>query len=283
MKNENTYQQDVIKYFHDKASGYDRVDEQAYWRLSDSILWELFNSRVLSTLPKNFSFLDAGGGTGRWSLKVLEAYPSSNGMVRDLSPDMLQQAKIKQDTVGANRLGLSEGQIETMPEFEDESFDLIFNFHNVIGFLPEPVVAFKEMCRLLKTGGTVVTVAPNYYHMIFFNLSCGRVDEAQKVLESRKGTFVSNMPEINVFSVSDVQKLYSLAGISPTFDCGFPISIYPGYQETQLEGQTATLAQCLEDQKRFEVIRDIEMLLINNTSSESASRGNNLFIVGTKE
>ena len=59
----------TFEYFKNKAADYDRVDEQVYWRLSDSILWHTFNEYILKNLPSNFSFLDAGGGTGRWSEK----------------------------------------------------------------------------------------------------------------------------------------------------------------------------------------------------------------------
>ena len=85
-------QEKVLQYFKGKASGYDLVEGQVYWRLSDQLLWHLFNGSTLSKLNESFHFLDAGGGTGRWSEKVLRSYDGSTGVIYDLSADMLEHA-----------------------------------------------------------------------------------------------------------------------------------------------------------------------------------------------
>ena len=43
-------QEKVLQYFKGKASGYDLVEGQVYWRLSDQLLWHLFNGSSLSKL-----------------------------------------------------------------------------------------------------------------------------------------------------------------------------------------------------------------------------------------
>ena len=277
------YETDVVEYFKNKAADYDRVDEQVYWRLSDSILWHTFNEYILKNLPSNFSFLDAGGGTGRWSEKILTSYQSASGVICDLSEDMLLQAALKQKKIGVERLALLNGSIENMQDIPDNSFDLVFNFHNVIGFVSNYKKMISELTRVLKKGGTLVTLAPNYYHMIYFNISCGRFKEASNVLKNGRGTFVSGMPEMFVFTPRQLRDLYCDNNITISMITGFPITIYPGYLETQIEGSTSSLIDVLETKNGFDAIMEIEKRLITTGGDEIASRGNNIFISGVKK
>lgn len=58
---------------------------------------ERFQKRGLGSITRRVHVFDAGGGTGRWSLKVLLEYPESTGYTYDLSEDMLRQAKAKRE------------------------------------------------------------------------------------------------------------------------------------------------------------------------------------------
>jgi ubiquinone/menaquinone biosynthesis C-methylase UbiE len=51
-------------YFAEKAEKYDEVEDQVYWKLSDELLWFQMQ-KYLNSYRENFTFLDAGGGTGR--------------------------------------------------------------------------------------------------------------------------------------------------------------------------------------------------------------------------
>jgi len=79
-------------YFKHKAKQYDDVDKQYYWKLSDDLLWWNLQ-KFLKKLPKNFRFLDAGGGTGRWSERILHSYPHATGVICDISSSMLDVAE----------------------------------------------------------------------------------------------------------------------------------------------------------------------------------------------
>jgi len=268
------------KYFHTKADQYDDVDKQLYWVLSDALLWIAFKS-ILDTLPSSFSFLDAGGGTGRWTNKILHYYPKSTGVLYDLSKDMLEVAKIKFKTNSlSKRLHIYQGNVIKSPELNKNSFNISFNFHNVIGFVDNPKKFIKRLASVTRKNGYVVTFAPNYYHAIYFNTSIGNIKQAQSIAKKFKGKFTSEMPDIHFFTPQRISQLYKNANLNVTWLTGFPNTIYPNFQETQLSGQTTNLANLLSNKQTFKSILQIEKKLYTN--QDISSRGNNIFIVGKK-
>ncbi len=273
-------QNEVLEYFKDKASGYDLVEGQVYWRLSDQLLWHIFDKRALSRLAESFRFLDAGGGTGRWSEKVLRNYKSSMGMIYDLSSDMLEQSEQKRKNGLEKKLELRQGSIESMNDIDDETFDLTFSFHNVLGFVNSPQEAIKEMVRVTKKGGYVVSVVPNQYHCIFFNLMLGRVNEAVHASDEGKGRFTLDMPYMHLFTPQNLKEFYQKAGLEDVNVLGFPVTVYPGMQETQISGSTERIANLLENSDNYDNIYKLEEQL--SSKGEVAARGNNLFAIGIK-
>jgi ubiquinone/menaquinone biosynthesis C-methylase UbiE len=270
-ENENS----VLGYFKNKAADYDLVDQQIYWRLSDALLWNTLN------LQKRFNFLDAGGGTGRWSCKILEEYSMSNGTIYDLSPDMLAQAEAKICHGLEGRLDLIQGELQNMEDIKNNSYDIVFNFHNVLGFVKDPFIALSEMKRVCKDDGYVVSFVPNQYHSIFFNIFLGRMDEAETASVTSKGRFTKEMPYMHVFTPKSISELYDKSGLVIEFITGFPTAIYPGMQETQLVGSSENLSNILDDEYNFQKVYEIEKRLLED-GDNIAARGNNLFVVGKK-
>jgi ubiquinone/menaquinone biosynthesis C-methylase UbiE len=272
--------QAVQKYFADKADQYDAVDQQTYWQLSDRLLWQALDQFVLKNLPAGFRFCDAGGGTGRWSLKVLQNYASSQGVTVDFSAAMLEQARAKCSAHGlTGRWELLERDLHAIDDIPSESFDLVFNFHNVIGFVADPEKVIFNLKRILKSGGVLCTLAPNAYHAAFFNLKNGNLEETRKAI-AQKGRFTTQMPDIHLFTPDSLKALMDRAGLTTTTLTGFPSLIYPGYAETQLHGQTQSLADMLSDPEMQTRIFEIEKSVIGH--ADVAARGNNIFIAATK-
>ena len=184
----NTYETRVKKYFKQKAEKNNLVDAQLYWHLSDAILWKKLTS-YLDSLPKNFVFLDAGGGTGRWTHKILNAYPKSKGIIIDLSEDMLQVAVASaQKNNTTKRLHAIQGNLNTSFKSHIAApVDIAFNFHNVIGFVDSPKQFIRHMANVVKPKGYVITLAPNLYHAVYFNVLLGNIAKAKKILSTKKG------------------------------------------------------------------------------------------------
>lgn len=272
-------QEETIKYFQEKADKYDLVEDQYYWRLSDKLLWNIFNERVLSKLPENFSFLDAGGGTGRWSLKILQHYPNAKGITYDLSKSMLEQARIKKEKYCLEeRWKIIQGDLHNIESIPEGTIDVSFNFHNVLGFVEKPDKVLLQIRHVLRKGGYIVSFVPNKYHSIYFNLTIQKIEEAKKSAQGI-GRFTENMPYIHLYSPTKLEKLYKEVGLEKTNLIGFPIFIYPGYKETQLEGSTDSLKDILSDRENFNDIYELETQFLQENL---AARGNNLLIIGKK-
>lgn len=274
--------QEVITYFKNKAKDYDLVEKQKYWNLSDKLLWEIFKDTVLSKMPENFIFLDAGGGTGRWTQKILDEYPKSKGIIIDISKDMLNEAKNKMqnDKKYSNRIDFIEYNLENIDCIETNKFDLSFNFHNVLGFVENPEKVISELYRVTKKSGYVVSLVPNLYHNVFFNIFVGDIQLAEETMKTKKGKFTKDMPAMNMYTPDSIQKIYQQVGLKTNILSGFPITIYPSMQETQIEGDSMHVANILSSKKNFDKIYEMEKKLLHNT--DLASRGNQIYIVGQK-
>lgn len=277
MKN---YSKNVDNYFKQKADKYDDVETQIYWNLSDRLLWDVF-SAYLNTLPKKFHFLDAGGGTGRWSFKILKDFPTSRGTIFDASPSMLKIAKAKSEVNNfQKRVSIVKGDLLKIPRNLENSFDVVFNFHNVLGFVSNPALALKNMVKAAVKGGLLISFVPNLYHLIYFNLTQHNVPQAEKALRRGKGVFTNEMPEISLFTPDSIKQLYVEMNLQVVLLTGFPSVIYPGFQETQIKGSTRNLQDLLSNQKDFDRIYNLEKRLLQE--KDIAARGNNIFIVGVK-
>jgi SAM-dependent methyltransferase len=280
MTNDRTQ---VLDYFAGKAAAYDAVDEQSYWRLSDQLLWWLLDRFVLPTLPPRARVLDAGGGTGRWILKVLDACQDASGVLLDLSPHMLAVARGKAERLGVTRrLHLVEADLEQAGEdaLPADRFDLAICFHNVLGFVSDPDRAIGRLAASLRPGGQLVLVAPNRYHAAFFSLAGHHVDEAISAIARGTGRFTADMPPMHLFGPDDLRRSCDRHGLAITQLTGFPVLIYPGQQETQLFGSTASIAHLLEDPDTFARILAIEQEAV--LGDGVAARGNNLFIAARR-
>lgn len=276
------YEAEVIEYFDAKAEEYDLVEEQVYWRLSDKLLWNVFNEQVLRKLPTNFRFIDAGGGTGRWTMKILQAFPHAQGLIYDLSASMTAQARASAERIGvADRLRIQNGRLEDVDQAVAPGFDLIFNFHNVLGFVQDPRIVVAQLRTLLNDKGMLVSFVPNSYHAAFFNLMLGKLDEARRALTANRSRFTDNMPDMHFFTPTAIANLYREAGLAVERMTGFPNLIYPGYQETQLRGSTTVLQNVLGTQENFNIIYDMEYLVQKDDAI--VARSNNIFIVGSKQ
>jgi len=271
----------VLKYFKGKAGSYDLVDTQSYWNFSDELLWYLLEKVAFKALgKKKFRFLDAGGGTGRWFIKILERFPHSSGTIYDLSPHMLAEAEKKLKSKGLlGRAGVVNGNIKHMTDQKSGTYDLIICFHNVLGFVDDPKAALKEISRLLRKGGLFVSVVPNKYHGVYFNISEGRLAVAEKIAYKNRGTFHDSMPDMDFFTPDGIKKLYARSGLPDVRTYGFPVALYPTIKETTIKESTKSLKDMLTG-KTLVSLRNMEKRLVLN--EDAAGRGNNLFVIGRK-
>ncbi len=67
--------------------------------------------------------------------------------------------------LGIKNVDVVGGSAEALP-FEDNSFDLVFSEY-MLQYVPDKNKALSEVKRVLKPGGVVVTVVPNYLERVF--------------------------------------------------------------------------------------------------------------------
>lgn len=107
--------------------------------------------RLLSNLSKgNKKTLDLGCGEGT-RLSLL----SKNGTGVDISRKAISLAKKKYP-----KLTFTVGNLEKL-KFKDNSFDLVYSAY-VFEHLSNPVKVINEVKRILKMGGNLVVICPNY-------------------------------------------------------------------------------------------------------------------------
>jgi ubiquinone/menaquinone biosynthesis C-methylase UbiE len=103
-------------------------------------------------LSRSSRVLDVACGPGI----VVEALARSAGQVIgcDITPAMLEKARAR--CAGLTNTLFKPGRAEALP-FEDASFDVVVS-RSAVHHFPDPTAAFREMARVVKSGGRVVTV-----------------------------------------------------------------------------------------------------------------------------
>jgi len=101
--------------------------------------------------------LDVGSGTGVLSLAVRAANPSGRIEGIDLSPAFVEYAT-KQHADA--RVHFQVGDAQKLG-FPDKSFDAALSLL-VLNFVPDPVLALREMRRVTKPGGTLAAAVWDY-------------------------------------------------------------------------------------------------------------------------
>jgi len=126
-------------YHDEKSKSYDETFSILYFRVFDIITWKYLEP-YLPTNP-NALVLDAGGGTGRWTIRI--AKKTQKVVLMDISEQMLKVAaeRIKQEGIKENVV-IKKGDI-TRTGYADETFDLIFCEHALFLF-QEPDTLLKE-------------------------------------------------------------------------------------------------------------------------------------------
>lgn len=273
------------EYFKGKAAEYDDVDGQLYWVLSDNFYKEILKRELPRFLQnKDIRLLDAGAGTGRWTLFFSELFGAEydiRGTLVDLSPEMLDEARRKIESQGlSQKFECSEANIESLSEFKDSHYDVSLSFYNVLSFVENPSKALAEIARKLRPGGIHVSVVANTYHAYYFNILTDRLSELERTEHDSTVRFNSQMPPIHCFTPHELEALYLSSGFKNVEIMGGPNFIYPGMEETFVHGQTESLKKKLSGQEALNSILALE--LKHYKDQGIASRANTLLAIAQK-
>lgn len=95
--------------------------------------------------------LDVATGTGVVAITAARLGAIVSGL--DLTPELLDQARLSAPVAGLKNIDWKEGDVESLP-WPDAVFDVVLSQFGHM-FAPRPEVAVREMLRVLKPGGRI--------------------------------------------------------------------------------------------------------------------------------
>jgi ubiquinone/menaquinone biosynthesis C-methylase UbiE len=284
---ENNHYKRVISYFSKKAAQYDLVDKQLYWSLSDQLLKKIIDKKIVDNFlnSKELRIMDAGAGTGRWSLVLYDLFKKKKRQVQldlvDITQPMLKEAEDKIRKRGLNKqIRTYVGNIEDLSGYKNNFYDIIISFYNVLSFAENPKKILREAYKKLKNNGLYACIVSNKYHSYFFNIITAKGSGLKEISDSSKVRFNKNMPSIHCFTPAGIRSLFEEVGLKNIEVMGFPNFIYPDIEETYLVGQSCRHQNILKNKKIFSQILRTEYKECFN--SDSSARGNTLLVIGRK-
>ena len=110
--------------------------------------------KVLSYITDDFSgkLLDVPVGTAVFTQRKWSSLKNAHITCLDYSTDMLEQAKRRLD--GQAHINFIQGDVGNL-QMDDESFDIVLSMNGFHAF-PDKQKAFRETCRVLKSGGDFI-------------------------------------------------------------------------------------------------------------------------------
>lgn len=136
--------------------------------------------KVLSYIPDDFSgkLLDVPVGTAVFTQRKWSSLKNAHITCLDYSTDMLEQAKRRLD--GKAHINFIQGDVGNL-QMDDESFDVVLSMNGFHAF-PDKQKAFRETCRVLKSGGDFIAC-------FYIRGKSKRTDWLVKNILAKKGWF----------------------------------------------------------------------------------------------
>ena len=226
-------------FFTRRSPRYDRLADRPFWAFSDRVLAELLSRHLLDGLREDapVRFLDAGGGTGRWALRLLARFPRASGVLVDVSPGMLQVARRKAAGLAlTSRLSILEHDLHRPIPESLGRFDLALAFHNVAGLVADPAALIRRLTRALRPGGRIALVLPSLHAAAAKCLKAGRDGELRRLRSRGAVRYGSGVPEVLVFTPALARECLRRTGCRDVTVLGFPVSVQPEGEGERLPG-----------------------------------------------
>ncbi|KAL4912762.1 S-adenosyl-L-methionine-dependent methyltransferase [Aspergillus aurantiobrunneus] len=108
---------------------------------------------LLAHLKPGMRILDVGCGPGSITTDLAQLVPTGHVTGIEYVPDPLDEARALAASRGVTNVDFREGDIHAL-DFADGSFDVV-HAHQVLQHIRDPVLALREMRRVVKDGGVV--------------------------------------------------------------------------------------------------------------------------------
>jgi len=147
---------DLARSYDVAAAGWQRtIGRLDYPRAYEALLTRALNETPSLRSANDLRALDCGTGTGALSsaLAAVAGVPTRIDAL-DLSPRMLDVAR-ERFRASSLDVTLQHGDVRHLP-YNDNAFDVAMAGH-LLEHLPDPVTALREMVRVVRPGGLVLT------------------------------------------------------------------------------------------------------------------------------
>lgn len=132
----------------EEATEYDAMD---FTEVNNSFVEEV----ISLSLPEQGLMLDAGTGTGRIPVLMCQKLPQWQIIAIDMAQSMLQVAAHHVEQAGLqSQISLELVDAKNLP-YDDNSFDVVIS-NSLVHHLPNPLLFFEELKRVLKPHGAVL-------------------------------------------------------------------------------------------------------------------------------
>jgi len=143
----------------------------------------LDNIRRFVPAEKDAIILDAGGGTGIWSIEL--AKMGYNAVLTDISKGMLDKAKKKIEELGLHsQIEIMVSDICNMPEFSDNHFAMVLCEGDPLSYCGNYRKALAECVRVVKPGGAVIASVDNRVSALAWLKDTTDREAVQRLLET---------------------------------------------------------------------------------------------------
>ncbi len=271
-------------FFHPYSQTVDEAAKtSSFWKLSDALIIEIIKREIAPFTSEESIVMDAGGGTGRWAVKLSEIL-RGRIIVFDRSPDMLAQAqKNIAASNSSDRIDITEGDLIAMHHYNEASVDHVVSIYSPLSFVYEQEKAACELFRILKPGGRILIMSHGYYNAIaskINNYKAGE-EELSSLAKTCMVKWAPHVPELVTHSKESIEQLFTQAGFRILKTYGVPVFIQPGSEDFDPQNKTQSeVSAYLDSPDIFKTIFDLEMQF--NAEATIANRGMNMFMLAEK-
>jgi len=255
----------VINYYGRSAESYDGEYDNPYFkRLYDKITWRY----IEPYLPDEGVVLDAGGGTGKWTISLAER--GLRVTLYDVSNEMLNVARRKIRERGLQALvTFKQGDICRI-DYPENSFDFVLAEGDPISYCSDPDEAVSELARVLKPSRFIAAGVDSLFSVARGMLVRKGPEEAIKVLREKRFFAERWGFDCWAFSPDDLNQLFERNGLEVVKIVGKTIA-FASRPETE---------PLLQDEEKAKKLLELELMLCEEPSI--VGYGGHLHIVGRK-
>jgi len=191
----------VESYYDKKSPNYDAGFDTLFFKVYDEITWRYLEPYIPSR--PNASVLDAGGGTGRWAIRM--AKKGCRVVLLDISEGMLKAARERIKREGLQHcIHVRKGDIKQL-DYPNETFDMILCEHALFLFKDQDRVV-KELVRVLKKEARIIISAQNRYAQSLAHLPeepiSEKLEQALNVLSGVQHDAMTTDGSIGIYSLT---------------------------------------------------------------------------------